>query len=128
MGRDRFLEIIPRPVLRMKRRSASPPSPIGQSLAAFFVVLTVAATANAQPLRDDTTRATILFAGRAAGKKLFADGSAPHSYTLTRSRVSSTGLMIAHYERAGAIKIGDTALDSPSDAERARRERMKREG
>ena len=30
--------------------------------------------------------------------------------------------------RAGEIKIGDTALDSPSDAERARRERMKREG
>ena len=62
------------------------------------------------------------------GKKLFADGSAPHSYELTRSRVSSTGLMIAHYERAGEVKIGDTALDSPSDAERARQERMKREG
>ena len=62
------------------------------------------------------------------GKKLFADGSAPHSYKLTGSRVSSTGLMIAHYERAGEIKIGDTALDSPSDAERARQERMKREG
>src|ERR687887_1527907 len=62
------------------------------------------------------------------GKKLFADGSASHSYRLTRSRVSSMGLMIAHYERAGEIKIGDTALDSPSDAERARRERMKREG
>jgi dihydrofolate reductase len=62
------------------------------------------------------------------GKKLFADGSVPHSYKLTRSRVSSTGLMIAHYERAGEIKIGDTALDSPSDAERARRKRMKREG
>ena len=61
------------------------------------------------------------------GKKLFADGSAPHSYTLTRSRVSSTGLMIAHYERAGEIQIGDTALDSASDAEKARRERMKRE-
>lgn len=62
------------------------------------------------------------------GKKLFADGSAPHSYTLTRSRVSSTGLMVAHYERAGAIRIGDTALDAPSDAERVRQERMKREG
>ena len=62
------------------------------------------------------------------GKKLFADGSAPHSYTLTRSRVSTTGLVIAHYERTGDIKIGDTALDSPSDAERARQERMKREG
>jgi dihydrofolate reductase len=63
-----------------------------------------------------------------AGKKLFADGSAPHSYRLTRSRISSTGLMIGHYERAGEIKIGDTAFDSPTDAERARRERMKREG
>src|SRR5437879_230636 len=62
------------------------------------------------------------------GKKLFADGSAPHSYKLTRSRVSSTGVMIAHYERAGDIKIGGTALDSPSDRERARQERMKREG
>jgi len=62
------------------------------------------------------------------GKKLFADGSAPHSYKLASSRVSDMGLMIAHYERAGDIKIGDAAPDSPSDAERARRERMKREG
>ncbi len=62
------------------------------------------------------------------GKKLFADGSAPHSYKLDSSRVSSTGLLIAHYTRAGEIKIGDTALDSPSKAEAARQERMKREG
>ena len=62
------------------------------------------------------------------GKKLFADGSAPHSYTLARSRVSATGLVIAHYERAGNVNIGDTALDSPTDAERARQARMKREG
>jgi dihydrofolate reductase len=62
------------------------------------------------------------------GKKLFADGSAPHAYTLTGSRVSSNGLMIAHYERDGDVKTGDTALDSPSDRERTRRERMKREG
>jgi dihydrofolate reductase len=62
------------------------------------------------------------------GKKLFADGSTPHSYTLTRSRVSTTGLVIAHYERAGDINIGDTAFDSPTDRERARQKRMKREG
>ena len=62
------------------------------------------------------------------GKKLFADGSAPHSFKLTRSRVSPNGLIIGHYEREGEIKIGDTALDSPSDREVARRERMKREG
>jgi dihydrofolate reductase len=62
------------------------------------------------------------------GKKLFADGSAPHRYTLTRSRVSSTGLVIAHYERGGDIEVADTALDNPSEAEVARQERMKREG
>jgi dihydrofolate reductase len=62
------------------------------------------------------------------GKKLFADGSAPHGYKVTRSRVSSTGVMIAHYERAGEIKIGDTALDAPSEREIARQGRMKREG
>ena len=63
-----------------------------------------------------------------SGKKLFADGSAPHAYKLTGSRVSSTGIMIAHYQRDGEIKIDDTALASPSDAERARQARMKREG
>src|SRR5687768_2861861 len=62
------------------------------------------------------------------GKKLFADGSAPHEFKLTRSRVSPNGLIVGHYEREGEIKIGDTALDSPSDREVARRERMKREG
>jgi hypothetical protein len=62
------------------------------------------------------------------GKKLFADGSAPHSFKLTSSRVSSTGIMIGHYERHGGIKIGGTALDSPSEREIARQERMKREG
>lgn len=43
------------------------------------------------------------------GKKLFADGSAPRAYKLARSRVSSTGVMIGHYERDGEIKIGDAA-------------------
>src|SRR5262245_2489394 len=62
------------------------------------------------------------------GKKLFADGSAPHSFKLTGSRVSPNGLIVGHYERAGEIKIDDTALDSPSDREVARRERMRREG
>ena len=62
------------------------------------------------------------------GKKLFADGSAPHSYKLTRSRVSRTGLMIGHYERGGEVKVADTALAEPSKAEAARQERMKREG
>lgn len=62
------------------------------------------------------------------GKKLFADGSAPHSFKLTRSRVSPKGLIVGHYEREGEIRIGDAALDAPSDREVARRARMKREG
>ena len=62
------------------------------------------------------------------GKKLFADGSAPHSFKLTRSRVSPNGLIVGHYEREGEIKIGGTELDSPSEREIARQARMKREG
>jgi hypothetical protein len=62
------------------------------------------------------------------GKKLFADGSAPHSFKLTSSRVSPNGLIVGHYEREGEIKIGDTMLDSPSEREIARQKRMKREG
>src|SRR6266403_320137 len=60
--------------------------------------------------------------------EMFADSSAPHSFKLTRSRVSPNGLIVGHYEREGEIKIGDTALDAPSEREIARRKRMKREG
>ncbi|SRR6266540_812404 len=62
------------------------------------------------------------------GKKLFADGSAPHSFKLTRSHVSPNGLMVGHYEREGEVEIGEAPLESPSKRELARRERMKREG
>lgn len=62
------------------------------------------------------------------GKKLFADGSVPHSYKLTRSRVASNGLIVAHYEREGEIRTAGASLDSPSEREIARRDRMKREG
>ena len=43
------------------------------------------------------------------GKKLFADGSAPRAYKLTRSRVSRSGVMIGHYERDGEINVGGAA-------------------
>ena len=62
------------------------------------------------------------------GKKLFADGSAPHSFKLTGSRVSPNGLIVAHYEREGEVRTGSTALSNSSKAEAARQERMKREG
>jgi dihydrofolate reductase len=63
-----------------------------------------------------------------SGKKLFADGSAPHSFKLARSRFTSNGLMIAHYEREGEVRTGAAPLPSPSEREIKRRERMKREG
>ena len=63
-----------------------------------------------------------------SGKKLFAEGSAPHSFKLTGSRVSPNGLIVGHYEREGQIKTDDTAVESPSERELARRARMKREG
>ncbi|HVY87574.1 MAG TPA: dihydrofolate reductase family protein [Hyphomonadaceae bacterium] len=62
------------------------------------------------------------------GKKLFADGSAPHSYTMVRSRMADNGLMVAHYERAGGIATGDTSVDAPNPRELTRRERMRKEG
>jgi len=61
------------------------------------------------------------------GKKLFVDGSAPHSFKLTSSRVTSTGLIIGHYEREGDVKTANVLTDPPSKREIARRERMKRE-
>jgi hypothetical protein len=62
------------------------------------------------------------------GKKLFADGSAPHSFRLTSSRVTPTGLIIGHYEREGEVKTANVLVDPPSEREVARRKRMKREG
>lgn len=62
------------------------------------------------------------------GKKLFEDGSAPHSYRMTRSRVAKTGAMVAHYERAGAIQLDSGSEEILSAAELERRERVAREG
>jgi dihydrofolate reductase len=62
------------------------------------------------------------------GKKLFVDGSAPHSFELTRSRVSPSGVFVGYYERPGEVKTDDAALGSPSERELARRKRMAREG
>jgi hypothetical protein len=38
------------------------------------------------------------------GKKLFADGSAPHTFRLSRWRVSAQGLFVGHYDRAGKVE------------------------
>jgi dihydrofolate reductase len=40
------------------------------------------------------------------GKKLFADGAAPRTFTLTEGKVGKSGAIAARYERAGEVKTG----------------------
>ena len=40
------------------------------------------------------------------GKKLFDNGAIPAAFTLVESLVTSTGVIIAHYKRAGKVKTG----------------------
>jgi len=40
------------------------------------------------------------------GKKLFAEGAAPRTFTLTESHIGKTGVIVARYARAGEVKTG----------------------
>ena len=40
------------------------------------------------------------------GKRLFADGTIPAAFTVTESIVTTTGVIVVNYERAGAITTG----------------------
>jgi dihydrofolate reductase len=62
------------------------------------------------------------------GKRLFGNGTPPQSMKLVGSDVSTTGVIIATYQPAGAVPIGTFELPNPSAAELKRRERMAREG
>jgi dihydrofolate reductase len=62
------------------------------------------------------------------GKKLFDQGATPAAFKLMNHRVTPTGVVIARYQRAGDVATGDYAMDPPTPAESARRERMKRQG
>jgi dihydrofolate reductase len=41
------------------------------------------------------------------GKKLFDSGAIPAAFTLTKSVITSKGVIIAYYKRAGNVKTGD---------------------
>jgi dihydrofolate reductase len=41
-----------------------------------------------------------------SGKRLFADGTIPAAFKVTDGQVSPSGIIIAHYERAGAVTTG----------------------
>ena len=40
------------------------------------------------------------------GKKLFDNGMIPAAFTLTKSTITSMGVIIVHYKRAGKVKTG----------------------
>jgi len=59
------------------------------------------------------------------GKRLFGDGTIPAGFKLVDSKTSNTGVIVATYERAGKVKTGSFALETPTEAELARRKRLK---
>ena len=62
------------------------------------------------------------------GKRLFAQGTIPAGFKLVESEMSPTGVIVASYERAGEVKTGNFGLETPSEAELARRKKLKEEG
>ncbi|CCV15702.1 dihydrofolate reductase family protein [Mesorhizobium sp. STM 4661] len=59
------------------------------------------------------------------GKRLFGDDALPAAFKLTKSQASSTGVIMASYERGGEIKTGSFATEEPSEAEMKRRKNWK---
>ena len=59
-----------------------------------------------------------------SGKRLFGEGAAPAGLELSRSKVFSTGVVMATYRRAAGIETGSFALEQPSEAEIQRREAL----
>ena len=62
------------------------------------------------------------------GKRLFAEGTIPGGFKLLESEISPSGIIVASYARAGEVKTGSFALEVPTEAELARRKRLKEEG
>jgi len=62
------------------------------------------------------------------GKRLFAEGTIPVGFKLLESRISPSGVIVATYVRAEEVKTGSFALEVPTEAELARRKRLKEEG
>jgi dihydrofolate reductase len=58
------------------------------------------------------------------GKKLFGSGTVPAALKLTGTRTSSTGVIVANYVPAGAIRTGSFATTEPSADELERRRNL----
>jgi dihydrofolate reductase len=62
------------------------------------------------------------------GKRLFGGGDVvPAGLELVESNVTSTGVMMATYRRAGELQTGSFAFEEPTEREVERREAMKAE-
>ncbi|HKV55453.1 MAG TPA: dihydrofolate reductase family protein [Candidatus Binataceae bacterium] len=63
-----------------------------------------------------------------SGKRLFDAGSHPRAWALTKTRQSTTGVVVSTYERTDQPpQTGSFGQTTPSEAELARRERWARE-
>ncbi len=61
------------------------------------------------------------------GKRLFAEGTIPVGFKLFAGEISPSGVIVASYARAGEVRTGSFALEVPTEAELARRRRLKEE-
>ncbi|RWL92092.1 MAG: dihydrofolate reductase [Mesorhizobium sp.] len=51
------------------------------------------------------------------GKRLFGDNAVPAAFKLVKSQATTTGVIMATYERAGEIRTGSFAQQEPSQAD-----------
>lgn len=58
------------------------------------------------------------------GRRLFGERSTPGAMTVTTSLIAPNGVIIATYERAGAVRTGSFGPDTPSETEIARRKTL----
>jgi dihydrofolate reductase len=77
----------------------------------------------AHDLIDEVTLLTFPLAF-GTGKRFFGHGTKPGAFTLAKSTVSDTGVLVARYERSGDIKTGSFAPENPSEAEIERRKNL----
>ena len=61
------------------------------------------------------------------GKRLFAEGTIPAGFKLLESETLPNGVIVASYARAGEVKTGSFEFEVPTEAELARRKRLKEE-
>jgi dihydrofolate reductase len=63
-----------------------------------------------------------------SGKTFFGSGTRPGALAVVSSSVTPAGVLAATYRPAGPVKTASFALETPTEAETARRERMASEG